>query len=109
MLLYVYHSYGILTIVSDPANIRYEQSEFWSQWYAEKSNRIKSVNIFLSLINTGQFGMKTSESKESLRVVVTDKAVQHENFLKGHPSWYYSRSSTFNFGVLMGSEVLVLA
>ena len=53
--------------------------------------------------------MKTSESKESLRVVVTDKVVQHENFLEGHPSWYYSRSSTFNFGVLMEFEVLVLA
>ena len=109
MLLYVYHSYGISTVISDPADTWYEQSEFWSQWYAEKSNKIKSVNISLSLVNTGQFGMKTSESKESLIVVVTDKVVQHEDFPEGHPFWYYSRSSTFNFEVLMGSEVLVLA
>ena len=73
-----------------------------------KSNRTKSVNISLSLINTGQFGRETFESRESFRGAATDKVVQHEDFPEGLSSWYYSRSSTFNFGVLMGSEVLVL-
>src|SRR5262249_23298113 len=36
------------------------------------------------------------------------KGVQHEDFPGGHPSQYYSRPSTLNFGVLMGSGALVL-
>ncbi|KAL2951556.1 hypothetical protein AAZX31_19G058800 [Glycine max] len=34
--------------------------------------------------------------------------VQHEDFPGGHPFEYYSRPSTFNCGVLMGSGALVL-
>ena len=34
--------------------------------------------------------------------------VHHEDFPGGHPSQYYSRPSTFNCGVLMGSGALVL-
>ncbi|KAL2951557.1 hypothetical protein AAZX31_19G058900 [Glycine max] len=34
--------------------------------------------------------------------------VQHEDFPGGHPSEYYSRPSTLNCGVLMGSGALVL-
>ncbi|KAK7321115.1 hypothetical protein VNO77_31333 [Canavalia gladiata] len=34
--------------------------------------------------------------------------VQHEDFPGGHPSQYYSRPSTLNCGVLMGSGALVL-
>ena len=36
------------------------------------------------------------------------KEVQHEDFPGGHPSQYYSRPSTLNFGVLMGYGALVL-
>ena len=36
------------------------------------------------------------------------KGMQHEDFPGGNPSWYYSRPSTLNFGVLMGSGALVL-
>ncbi|KAI4297569.1 hypothetical protein L6164_037454 [Bauhinia variegata] len=36
------------------------------------------------------------------------KGVQHEDFPGGHPSQYYSRPSTLNCGVLMGSGALVL-
>ena len=36
------------------------------------------------------------------------KRVQHEDFPGGHPSQYYSRPSTLNCGVLMGSGALVL-
>src|SRR6185369_1736431 len=40
---------------------------------------------------------------------VTQKGgMQHEDFPGGHPSQYYSRPSTLNFGVLMGSGALVL-
>ncbi|KAF9663334.1 hypothetical protein SADUNF_Sadunf17G0035700 [Salix dunnii] len=39
----------------------------------------------------------------------TKGGVQHEDFPGGHTSQYYSRPSTFNFGVLMGSGALVLA
>ena len=62
----------------------------------------------MSLVDIRQFRMITSGSKELLRGVATDKVVQHEDFLKGHPSWYYSRPSTFYFRVLMGSDTLVL-
>ena len=34
--------------------------------------------------------------------------MQHEDCPGGHPSEYYSRPSTLNFGVLMGSGALVL-
>ena len=40
--------------------------------------------------------------------MATDIVVQYEDFPEGHPSWYYSRPSMFNYGVLMESEVLVL-
>ncbi|XXG47392.1 hypothetical protein AAC387_Pa02g2055 [Persea americana] len=36
------------------------------------------------------------------------KGVQHEDFPGGHPSKYYSRPSTLNCGVLMGSGALAL-
>ena len=36
------------------------------------------------------------------------EGVQHEDFPGGHPSQYYSRPSTLNRGVLMGSGALVL-
>ena len=36
------------------------------------------------------------------------RGVQHEDFPGGHPSLYYSRPSTLNCGVLMGSGALVL-
>ena len=39
------------------------------------SNRTKSAHNSLPSINTGQFGRKTSESKESLRGVATDKEI----------------------------------
>ena len=39
---------------------------------------------------------------------VTKGEVQHEDFLGGHPSLYYSRLSTLNFEVLMGFGALVL-
>ena len=72
------------------------------------SNRTKSVNNSLSLVDIRQFGMITSGSKESLRGVAIDKAESHGDFPEGHPSWYYSRPSTFNFGVLVDFDVLVL-
>ncbi|GKB99273.1 hypothetical protein Tco_0985410 [Tanacetum coccineum] len=42
--------------------------------------------------------------------VISDKkrGVQHEDFPAGHPSQYYSRPSTLNCEVLMGSGALVL-
>ncbi|KAL5217475.1 hypothetical protein ABZP36_018159 [Zizania latifolia] len=33
--------------------------------------------------------------------------MQYEDFLEGHPSWYYSRPSTLNFRVLVGSDAKV--
>ena len=36
------------------------------------------------------------------------KEVQHKDFPGGHPSKYYSRPTTLNCGVLMGSGALVL-
>ena len=38
----------------------------------------------------------------------TQKEVQQRDFPGGHPSQYYSRPSTLNCGVLMGSGALVL-
>ena len=35
--------------------------------------------------------------------------LQHEDFLEGHPSEYYSYPSTLNYGVLMGYDALMLA
>ena len=39
---------------------------------------------------------------------IIKKGMQHEDFPGGHPSKYYSRPSTLNFEVLMGSDALVL-
>ena len=39
---------------------------------------------------------------------LTKREVQHEYFPGGHPSEYYSRPATLNYGVLMGSGALVL-
>ena len=66
------------------------------------------VNNSLSLAGIKQFRMITFGSKESPRRVVTDKVVQHEDFPEDHPYWYYSCPTTFNFGVLMNSDILVL-
>ena len=40
--------------------------------------------------------------------LTTKREVQYEDFLGGHPSLYYSRPSTLNYEVLMGSGALVL-
>nr|KAJ0219091.1 hypothetical protein LSAT_V11C300125620 [Lactuca sativa] len=45
-------------------------------------------------------------SPPALKRVVTRKATRHEDFPGGHPSWYYSRPSTLNCRVLMGSAAL---
>ena len=39
---------------------------------------------------------------------VTKREVQHEDFPEGHPSEYYSRPSTLNYGVLVGAGALGL-
>ena len=39
---------------------------------------------------------------------VTKREVQHKDFPGGHLSLYYSRPTTLNYGVMMGSGALVL-
>ena len=56
-----------------------------------------------------EYAVRSEKEKMNMRCGRKGKrSVKHEDFPGGHPSKYYSRPSTLNFGVLMGFGALVL-
>ena len=78
-----------------------------------KKKNISQTSKIRKLVNVKNKKTRSYRSRSRVILVTWRKkylkrGMQHEDFPRGHPSKYYSRPSTFNFGVLMGSGALVL-